>query len=232
MKPAPNPDLKPEVPRSDAARGMAKIGAATLLFAAWHSLLCSDGAKETARALLGERRGTGFYRAGFMAQSALSTGALVLYLLRQPHRTIYRARGALKLAGWAGQLASGIVFALALGELDKPKFLGLKGVNQAQNPEGNIEEAQAQGPELEDDDATVRASGVFRYSRHPLEWAPIALLFCSPKMKTNWLAFDILAAIYSVVGALHEEKRLLRQSPTAYAKYQKQVPFFCGKPKF
>ena len=221
-----------EVSWPDAARGMRKIGAATLLFAGWHSLLCSDGAKNGARALLGERRGTGWYRAGFMAQSAFTTGALFLLILKQPHRTVYQARGALKLLGWAGQIAGLGVFALALRELDKPKFLGLKGVQEAQDQDFEaVEEAQAQGPELENHDATVRASGVFRYSRHPLEWAPIALLLCSPKMKTNWLAFDLLAAIYSFLGALHEEKRLARQS-AAYAQYQKQVPFFVGKPKF
>ncbi|PQV62869.1 hypothetical protein B1R32_1199 [Abditibacterium utsteinense] len=212
---------------------MAKIGAATLTFAAWHSLLCSDGAKNSARALLGARRGTGWYRAFFMAQSALTTGALVLYVLRQPHRIVYQARGAMKILGWAGQIASLGVAALALRELDTAKFIGCKGVKETRKSVSadEIEEAQAQGPELENHDTEIRATGVFRFSRHPLEWAPIALLFFSPTLKTNWLAFDLLAAVYSVVGALHEEKRLERQSE-AYAKYQKQVSFWVGKPKF
>jgi protein-S-isoprenylcysteine O-methyltransferase Ste14 len=49
-------------------------------------------------------------------------------------------------------------------------------------------------------------------------------------MKTNWLAFDILAAFYSVFGAIHEEKRLLQEDPQEFAEYQEQVAFFVGKP--
>lgn len=211
-----------------ARRGMAKIGAATLLFALWHSILCSDGAKNGARAVFGVRRGTAFYRAFFMAQAVLTSGALVLTIFKQPHRVLYRARGAARLLGWAGQAGALVIFALGMLELDKAKFLGIQGVRDFKN-DAPIAEAQAQGPELEADSA-VRARGIFRYSRHPLEWAPALLLLASPTMKTNWLVFDVLTAIYSFLGALHEEERLTRQSEN-YAAYQKQVAFFFGKPK-
>lgn len=126
-----------------------------------------------------------------------------------------------------GQGAALLLAFAALHELDKAKFVGLKGAKALRDGETEIPEAQAQGPELEND-GTVRATGVFRWTRHPLEWAPVLLLFASPVMKTNWLIFDVLTAIYSVLGALHEEKRLLRQSEN-YAKYQKETPFFFGK---
>ena len=207
---------------------MVKVGLATLLFAGWHSLLCSDGAKNRAREIFGARRGTGFYRAFFMVQSVLTSGALALFILLQPHRVLYQARGKTRFLGWAGQAGALVLFFLGMLELDKAKFLGLQGVRDLQKDQA-ITEAQAQGPELEAD-GTVRATGIFRYSRHPLEWAPALLLFASPVMKTNWLVFDVLTAIYSLLGALHEEKRLLRQSKN-YAAYQKQVPFFFGKPR-
>lgn len=211
---------------------MMRVGVATLSFALWHSLLCSDAAKNRARIWLGARRGTAFYRAFFMAQSALTTGALLLYIFKQPQRTLYEARGWKRILGWSAQLGALGVFALGLRELDKAKFLGLQSVrdfNHNAPVAQDQAQPQAQGPELEND-GTVRATGIFRFSRHPLEWAPALLLFASPTMKTNWLVFDVLAAIYSFVGALHEEKRLLRQSPH-YALYQKQVAFFWGKPK-
>jgi steroid 5-alpha reductase family enzyme len=207
---------------------MAKIGAATVSFALWHSLLCSDGTKRLARKVLGERRGAGLYRAFFMAQSAVTTGALILYVLRQPYRTLYKASGWAKCLGWSAQAAT-VVFALqGLRDLDRAKFAGIKGVKSLHEKE--VVEAQAQGPEIEDD-GQVRDVGVFRYSRHPIEWAPVALLFASPVMKTNWLAFDLLAAVYAYFGALHEEKRLLRKSGPAYAQYQNEVPFLFGRPK-
>ena len=211
---------------------MARVGAATLIFAAWHSLLCSDGAKNVARRILGARRATAFYRAFFMAQSALTTGTLIFIVWKQPNRVLYEARGWGKWAGWAAQAgAAGLMLAGFL-ELDKAKFAGIQGVRALHGSEFNdepIPEAQAQGPELEADGG-IRATGVFRYTRHPLEWGPSLLLLASPVMKTNWLVFDVLATIYSYLGALHEEKRLLAQSEK-YADYQKQVAFFFGRPK-
>ncbi len=213
----------------DARRGMTEIGAATLIFALWHSFLCSDGAKNRARVVFGVRRGAAFYRAFFMAQSALTSGALVFFIFSQPHRVLYRARGWKLCLGWAGQAGALGIFALGMLELDQAKFLGIQGVRDFKN-DASIAEAQAQGPELEDDGA-IRASGIFRYSRHPLEWAPALLLLASPVMKTNWLIFDVLTLVYSYLGALHEEKRLARQTPN-YAAYQKRVAFLFGKPKF
>ena len=207
---------------------MGKIVAATLVFAAWHSLLCSDGAKNFARRVWGVRRGTGNYRAFFMAQSALTTGALVLFIFFSPHRVLFKARGAARFLGWGGQIAALGVFYAGLRELDKAKFLGIAGAKSVRE-NGEVIEAQAQGPEIEAD-GEIRATGIYRFSRHPLEWAPVLLLFASPVMKTNWLAFNVCAAIYSFVGALHEEKRLLRQSEN-YAKYQKEVGFFWGRKK-
>lgn len=117
----------------------------------------------------------------------------------------------------------------ALGELDGAKFAGIKGAKALRDGEDEIPQAQAQGPEIEGD-GTIRATGVYRWTRHPLEWAPALLLLSSPMMKTNWLAFDVLAAIYSVAGALHEEKRLGRENPN-YAKYQQETAFWMGKPQ-
>lgn len=208
---------------------MARIGIATVGFALWHSFLCSRRAKDGAKKWLGEERGTGYYRAFFMAQSAVTTGALVLFVLFQPHRVLYSAQGWKRWLGWGGQAGSILLAVLALREQDVAKFAGVKGV-KALADEEHIPEAEAQGPTIEED-GRVRAQGVFRYSRHALDWAPVLLLLTSPVMKTNWLAFDVLAAIYAVLGAKQEEKRLLLQSPEAYKEYQRQVAFFFGLPK-
>lgn len=218
-----------KTPPQKATRGMAKIAGATIAFALWHSLLCSDGAKNFARRVLGARRGTGLYRAFFMAQSVVTSGALIVFVLLQPHRVLYQAKGRWKWLGWVGQAAS-LGFALwGFRDLDHARFIGIQGVKRLKEGEA-IPEAQAQGPEIEED-GSVRAKGAFRISRHPIEWGPAGLLLFTPIMKTNWLAFDLLAALYMFFGALHEEKRLLRKSGEAYAKYQKQVPFFFGLPK-
>jgi steroid 5-alpha reductase family enzyme len=212
----------------DSRRGMMQIAGATAAFAFWHSLLCSDGAKNAAKSRFGESRGTAWYRFFFMAQAVVTTGALFAFILTRPHRTLYAARGWKKLALWLGQGGALLLAFVAVRELDKAKFAGIAGVRALREGQ-EIPEAQAQGPEIESNGA-IRATGVFRWTRHPLEWAPVLLLFSSPVMKTNWLTFDLLTTVYSVFGALHEEKRLLRQSQD-YAKYQKEVPFLIGNPK-
>lgn len=116
----------------------------------------------------------------------------------------------------------------ALSQLDKAKFVGLEGVKALREGK-EVPYAPAQGPELESD-GTMRAAGVYRWTRHPLEWAPVILFFASPHMKTNWLVFDVLQAFYALLGALHEEKRLRRESED-YAEYQKEAAFWVGRPK-
>lgn len=207
---------------------MIQIVAAAAAFGLWHSLLCSDGAKNLARRALGARRGTGWYRAFFMAQAFPTTAALVLWTLTRPHRTVYRARGWARGLGWSAQAASLGIALWALRDLDAAKFAGIKGVRQLREGE-IVSQAQAQGPEL-DEDGQIGARGAFRWSRHPLEWAPLALLLTTPTLKTNWLALDLALALYSLLGALHEEKRLQRQNPR-YAAYQRKVAFFLGWPR-
>lgn len=207
----------------DARRGMVQTGVATLVFALWHSFLCSNGAKNAAQSRFGEREGAGWYRAFFMAQALITTGALFGFILTRPHRALYRGRGWKQIAGWIGQGGALLVMFGALRELDKAKFVGIAGV-KALREGAEIPHAQAQGPELEKG-GVVRARGIYRRTRHPLEWAPVLLFFASPVMKTNWLTFAVSQAIYAPLGALHEEKRLGRESED-YAKYQEETPFF------
>lgn len=211
-----------------ARRGMARVAAATTVFALWHSLLCSRAAKEGAKKLIGERRGAAWYRLFFIAQSFSTSGALVLFILGQPSRTLYDRRGAARAASWMGQAACLLLGWRALRDLEPRHFAGVESAQSLRDDEAIIE-LEAQGPPRESD-GEIRATGVYRWSRHPLEWAPILLLWLTPRLKTNWLAFNLLAVLYSLLGSIHEEKRLLQKDPEGFAEYQKQVSFFFGKP--
>lgn len=211
-----------------ARRGMGRIAAATTVFSLWHSLLCSRQAKESAAKLLGERRGRALYRLFFMAQSFLTSGALVLFILKQPSRTLYDRRGVARVVSWMGQAACLFLGWRASHDLGPRHFTGLESLQQLRD-DLTITEAEAQGPSREPDNQ-LRVTGVYRWSRHPLEWTPILLLWLTPRLNTNWLAFNVLAALSSWLGAIHEEKRLLQKSPQSFAQYQKQVSFLIGKP--
>ena len=202
---------------SEARRGMVEIGAATVGFALWHSFLCSLPVKTRLTDALQKRGLT--YRLFFNLQSAVTFGALILWILTRPKRTIYRFEKWKKLPFWLGQLTFLAICLWSVAHLQPARFL----LGQSDD------EPDAQGPNIHQN-GKIEADGPFRWSRHPLEWAPMLLLFSTPHLKTNWLAFNVLGTIYSLFGALHEEKRLERASKN-YVRYQKQVGFFFGRRK-
>jgi protein-S-isoprenylcysteine O-methyltransferase Ste14 len=230
MKEIPSDDKSGNECDWSAARiGMMRVAGATIGFAFWHSLLCSRAAKSGARKWLGQRRGAASYRVFFNAQSVVTVGALILFILHQPQRTLYRARGQKRMLHWCAQLGCLLLAIRGFFDLGPKQFSGAQDWQAGQENRA-LEAAEAQGPRLEND-GRIRALGLFRWSRHPLEWLPILLLWLTPTLKTNWLAFDILGALYSFLGAHQEEKRLLEKSGASYEEYQKQTAFFVGLPK-
>jgi hypothetical protein len=91
---------------------------------------------------------------------------------------------------------------------------------------GDIEpEPAAQGPALAGDQMRVR--GPFRLTRHPLNVAPLPIMWFFPRMTTNLLAFNLVSTVYLVLGSVLEENRLLARYGQAYAEYRASgVPFY------
>ncbi len=195
---------------------MLQIAGATVIFALWHSLLCSLPAKQRLTSLLQKRGVT--YRLFFMIQSSLTFGALLWLVFTRPTRTIYRFSGVLRFFFWGLQAICAAICGWSVLSISPKRFLLGRGEV----------EPEAQGPKLTGE-GKIEVSGPFRWSRHPLEWFPILTLLFTPHLKTNWLAFNILGVIYSVIGAIHEEKRLDERGGAAYARYKKQVGFWFGR---
>lgn len=82
----------------------------------------------------------------------------------------------------------------------------------------------------EDGPPRLHISGWYRIVRHPLYL--LGLLFCllNPVMTSRWLVLTLLSAGYFLIGALLEERRLLRTFGYAYHAYQQQVPFLIPRP--
>src|SRR5437588_841547 len=75
------------------------------------------------------------------------------------------------------------------------------------------------------------AIGPFAWSRHPLNFAPLPILWLWPRMTTSLLAFNTAATIYLVVGSLHEEARLREAFGDDYVAYlDSGVPFYVPLP--
>jgi protein-S-isoprenylcysteine O-methyltransferase Ste14 len=73
----------------------------------------------------------------------------------------------------------------------------------------------------------MKMSGPFRLSRHPLNFAMLPIIWMMPRMTVNLAAFNLVTTLYSILGSVHEERRLKAAYGRAYADYQTSgVNFF------
>ncbi|OGT97058.1 MAG: hypothetical protein A2X80_02430 [Geobacteraceae bacterium GWB2_52_12] len=68
-------------------------------------------------------------------------------------------------------------------------------------------------------------TGCYAMVRHPIYLFSLLFLILNPVMSAQWLLLTLLSFCYFVVGALIEEKRLLKRFGTEYRQYQQNVPF-------
>lgn len=203
-----------------------KVAVATAAFAVVHSLLASDAAKDAAARLVGRRRRDGLYRAFYNTQALATFGMLVAFINRMPSRTLYRQRGRVAVAMRVGQML-GLVWAYrAAREVGIARLAGLPNVVALAAGEPIPQGPAAQGPERHPSGA-LSTGGPFRWSRHPLNLAPIAVFWLTPHLTTRRLAFNAVATAYFVLGSVHEERRLRALYGDDYDAYlQGGAPFF------
>ena len=207
-------------------KGFFKTAAVTVLYAVVHTLFASEAAKKTAIRALGARNRNAVYRPFYLLQSVGTMLILVGYIRRQPGILIINARGLasvpfrlIQLAGvgWAVAAAYQVRFSEILGI--RPFFALLRG-DALINPE-----PEAQGPALEC--TAMRVRGPFRLSRHPLNFAPLPILWFNPRLSTNLLAYNLVSTVYLVLGSRNEELRLANRYGQPYRAYQESdVPFY------
>jgi methanethiol S-methyltransferase len=208
-------------------KSIVKITAATILFAGIHSLLASRGVKRLASRMLGERKRNALYRPIYNVQAVLTFGALVVYGLSLPDRELYRAPKPFARLMQFGQLISVLYLLYGARQIGYLKFAGVPNLTALLTGETSIPpEPEGQGPAL-DVNGEMKATGSFRASRHPLNFAMIPALWLIPRMTTNLAVFNSLVTIYLIVGSVHEEHRLRAAYGQAYVDYQRSgINFF------
>ncbi len=199
-----------------AVRTATKIVLATSAVALLHSALASRSAKQTAARLVGTRKRDLHYRRFYIAQSLLSFGALGIYIARLPNRSIWKLG-----TGGAGILNTMRIATLweLFRAVRQIGFTRISGLQKAPAPE-------AQGPDLTGDKPVT---GPFHYSRHPLNFLSLPLIWLTPRMTRNRFAFNCVATVYFVIGSIHEEHRLRLAYGDRYQRYQGETKFFFGR---
>ncbi len=207
-----------------------KVIAATAIFAALHSALASRRAKQAATKTFSPRGRNALYRPFYLAQSAVATAILVAYIRSLPSRTLYEVRGPLALPLRIGQLGALVWATASAYHVGFTEILGIRGLIEWTLGDVIIAaEPEAQGPAA-NPNLSLRIQGPFRLSRHPLNLAPLPVIWLNPRMTTNLLAFNIAATLYLIAGSSHEESRLRDAYSDAYARYQTSgVPFLLPK---
>ena len=208
-------------------KSAGKIALATAVFAVFHSAVASRAAKQAASRLLGERRRNAFYRPFYIAQSLAAFAALGLYARSLPDRTLYHVRGRAALPMRAGQLAALAYAVHAARQVGLRRMLGVNGLTSyLSGGQQVLPEPESQGPAIAED-GEMRVTGAFRFSRHPLNFAPLPIFLLNPKMTVQLAAFLGVSSVYFVLGSMHEEHRLRMAYGESYDRYIRSgVPFY------
>jgi hypothetical protein len=202
-----------------------RIVVATGIFAALHSAFASHTSKRAAERLIGKRNRDGLYRSFFIGQSLASFAALSCFIRGQRGKTLYHVKGSSAWPLRGAQIASFSMATLAAREVGLRRMSGLESFVQWRQTGEVQPEPEAQGPSEEQGHLRIR--GPFKWSRHPLNFWPLAILWLNPRMTTNLLAFNVAASLYLAVGSIHEEARLKKAYGQKYIDYQhSNVPFY------
>jgi protein-S-isoprenylcysteine O-methyltransferase Ste14 len=66
-------------------------------------------------------------------------------------------------------------------------------------------------------------NGALKYVRHPYYFSGLVLIWARP-LKGKDLVVNIVFTIYFILGALNEERKLVKYFGNTYKDYQKKVP--------
>jgi protein-S-isoprenylcysteine O-methyltransferase Ste14 len=141
----------------------------------------------------------------FAALSLLPVLGLVGLL---PDHTIYSIPFPWSLLTLAVQFLAVVMLGIGLLQTDLWSFLGARQLFQ---------------PTTGATPALV-VSGLYRRMRHPLYTAGLLFIWLTPQMTGNLLALNLGLTIYIVIGAMFEERKLVRQFGQAYVEYQERTP--------
>ncbi|MBN1430635.1 MAG: isoprenylcysteine carboxylmethyltransferase family protein [Anaerolineae bacterium] len=188
-------------------------------FAVVHSLTAGSGMKQILRMTFSERFVEGWYRVVYNLFAVISFAPVLLLMVVLPDQILYLVPPPYLFLLLGIQGIGGIGFLWGASSVDLCRFAGVRQVY-----------AFFSGGSLPLPEEALQARGVYKFSRHPLYFFSLVILWLIPIMSLNLLVFNVGVTLYLVIGSLFEERRLLRAYGKAYRRYQQEVPWLIPWP--
>lgn len=180
---------------------------AVLIYGFVHSLLASLGVKARLKQVFGQ--GTDrWYRLAYNAFAVITLLPILALPLLLNDMVLYRIPPPWLYFTTAFQVLALIALGIGLLQTGIWSFLGFQqflNIDQDQPPK-------------------MLTGGLYNWVRHPLYTAGLILIWLIPVMTYNLLALNLGLTIYLILGAIYEERKLVREFGDEYISYQARVP--------
>jgi methanethiol S-methyltransferase len=183
-----------------------------------HSLLASKRAKALACRLNPQLAGR-YYRLFFNLFGAVSFVPVLALAAFLPDRPIYSIPFPWRLLTFAGQVLAASGLLAGVLQTGAASFLGL-----AQWSGRGEDLCVRQEALLQRSPTALVTSGLYHWVRHPLYTCGLLLIWLTPVLSWNGLAFNTGVTVYILVGIYFEERKLLAEFGDCYADYQRVTP--------
>jgi protein-S-isoprenylcysteine O-methyltransferase Ste14 len=179
-----------------------------ILWCALHSFLISATVTEYVKKKFGAW--FKFYRLFFNGVSAVTLIPLVYCSNSLPQKTIFAWEGAWVMVRYALLVAGISLFVAGARHYSMTTFLGISQIRTGRANRG-----------LSEYD-TFDTSGILGVIRHPWYIAAILIVWAGDVSLLSFM-INIVISTYMVIGAILEERKLLREFGTRYRSYQEHV---------
>ena len=183
------------------------IFSAVVVYGLIHSLLASAWAKDRARQWIGPPADR-WYRLVYNLFGFVSLLPVLTLPALLPDARLYVISSPWSYLTLAGQLLAVVALAVGVRQNGAWSLLGLQ---------------QALGRPNQKPSQLV-THGLYHWVRHPLYTAGLVFIWLVPVMTRNLLALNIGLTIYLVLGAMFEERKLLREFGEVYLRYRLDTP--------
>jgi protein-S-isoprenylcysteine O-methyltransferase Ste14 len=180
---------------------------AVLIYGFVHSLLATLGTKARLRKWFGPGVDR-WYRLIYNTIGILTFLPILFLTAAFPGQELYSIIPPWSYLALAGQLLALVALAVGLLQTGVWSFLGF---DQVLNPS-------------RDTSSQMVTSGLYRWVRHPLYTAGLVFIWLTPIMTSSLLALNIGLTIYLILGAIYEERKLVKEFGEQYTRYQESVP--------